>query len=250
VSRELCQPHREKSTPPAPPEITTGIWSDIRTFFLQRPTVPTRIDLTGVESQMDYVDRIRQRLGISVSEYEVLNIHRIGIEAPVADVFEELLAWDGRSTCWPSHVAPAERLDDRIEDIDIHLFGRRWPGAFGKGRFGVSLVPLFRMHLVRICREPDPLFDNARYLLFECSGGYPIGVFAMYVRSPIAHLGEMEPAQLFFGVGFDFFGRKFRPPVSPLKWTWQVIHDRVTANVLNRFKQLSEWRFARTRHEV
>ncbi len=243
MSRELHRPHREESTPPAPPELTSGIWGDVRAFFLQRPKVPTRIDLTNLESRTDSVDRIRQRLGISVSEYEVLNIHRIGIEAPVADVFEELLSGDATSACWPSHVAPAERLEDRFEGIEIQLFGRRWPG-FGKDRFGLGLVPLFRMDLVRICREPDPLFDNARYLLYECSGGYPIGVFAIYVRSSIAELGEVEPAQLFFGVGFDFFGRKFRPPVSPLKWTWQTIHDRVTANVLNRFKQLCEWRFA------
>ncbi|UCG76702.1 MAG: hypothetical protein JSV95_05270 [Gemmatimonadota bacterium] len=250
MSRELRPPHREQSAPLAPPDITLGIWDDIRTFFLQRPKVPTRIDFASTERQADYADLIRQRLGISVGEYEVLNIHRIGIEAPVADVFEELLTWNGRSTCWPSHLAPADHPEDHIEDIEIHLFGRRWPGWSGKGRFGVSMVPLFQMHLVSICREPDPLFDNARYLLFECSGGYPIGIFAMYVRSPIADLGEVEPTQLFFGVGFDFFGRKIRPPVSPLKWTWQAIHDRVTANVLNRFKQLCEWRFAKTRHEV
>lgn len=42
-------------------------------------------------------------------------------------------------------------------------------------------------------------------------------------------------------------GRKDWPDWSPLQRIWEFVHHRVTTNVLNRVKQLCEWRFWRTR---
>ena len=95
---------------------------------------------------------------------------------------------------------------------------------------------------------PDPdEFDNARYLLYDCSGGYPIGIFSMYVRSSIAEQHEVEPTQLFLVVGFNFYGRENWSRKRIINRTWEGVHNRVTANVMNRFKQLCEWRFEKIR---
>ena len=65
----------------------------------------------------------------------------------------------------------------------------------------------------------------------------------MYVRSSIAGMGEVAQSQLIFAVGFNFYGneewQKHRKWVNII---WERIHNRVTANVLNRIKQLGEWR--------
>lgn len=85
--------------------------------------------------------------------------------------------------------------------------------------------------------------DNARYLLYKCSGGYPIGVFTMYVRSSIKDQNEKEQSQLFLMVGFNFYGKEGWSDKKIINRTWELIHNRVNSNVLNRIKQLSEWRF-------
>ena len=85
------------------------------------------------------------------------------------------------------------------------------------------------------------ILDNARFALYECSGGYPIGVYFQYVRSPIESQGEVERAQLIFAVSFDFYGKQKWP--SFVAKLWEAIHNRVTANVLNRFKRLCEAEF-------
>jgi hypothetical protein len=100
------------------------------------------------------------------------------------------------------------------------------------------------MKALKFQELPDPWdFDNARYLLWECSGGYPIGIFSAYVRSPIAERGEGEQSQLFLVVGFNFFGRQDWPRIRLVSKLWEKIHDRATANILNRFKQVCEMRF-------
>ena len=86
-------------------------------------------------------------------------------------------------------------------------------------------------------------FDNARFLLYECSGGYPIGVFSMYVRSSIPERGEKEMSQLFMMVGFNFYGSEKLSKLNIVNNPWQAIHNRVTSNTMCRFKQLCEWRF-------
>lgn len=113
-----------------------------------------------------------------------------------------------------------------------------------KSFLGLPIIPLFLLKAIRVKEVPDNYdFDNARYIVYECSGGYPIGILAIYIRSSIPELGETTKSQLIFGVGFNFFGKEEwqekRKLVSRL---WEWIHNRVTANVLNRIKQLSEWR--------
>jgi hypothetical protein len=163
----------------------------------------------------------------------VLNIHTIGIEAPARHVFEELLVWDGDSTCWPNNVAAAERVGGTLDEIRVSLLGIRW-------------LPLFSLRSLKLQSAPDTGGgDNARYLLYECGGGYPIGMFCLYVRSSRAAMGESGKAQFFLAVGFDFFGRRDWSRQNLIHRFWAAIHNRVTANVLNRFKQLCEWHFQR-----
>ena len=85
--------------------------------------------------------------------------------------------------------------------------------------------------------------DNARYLLFECRGGYPIGIFSIHARSSVTAQGETDATQVFMVVGFNFYGVQWWPGVRVFNKLWEAVHNRVTANVLNRFKQLCETRF-------
>jgi len=227
-----------------PPKPSSGILSDVRYFLLHKPEHKTLIKFKTQEDRENYNRRISQRIGLDPDKYLVLNVHKIGIKAPISYVFDELLRWNGDSTCWPNHIAKVDRIQNNLEDIQILPFG--WTNyPFGWKRFlGINLISLFLLKSIRIKRTPDSFdFDNARYLLYECSGGYPIGIYAMYVRSSIADLGEPDSAQLFFIVGFNFYGKE--------SWTssnrifnkiWVGVHNRVTANVLNRIKQLGEWR--------
>jgi len=217
----------------APPEKSRSIISDIRFFIFHKPAVRTLIQFSNKAEREDYSHRIIQRTGIDVTKYSVLNIHRIGIEVPVRYVFEELLSWDGDSTCWPNHIATVDRLDGQLEKIQIFLLGLK------------KFKPLFNLNAIKFQHLPGCSDDNARYLLFDSSGGYPIGIFAMYVRSPIAEHKELGQTQLFFAVGFNFYGKVQRSNIRIVNKVWEKIHNRVTSNVLNRLKQLSEWRFQR-----
>ena len=221
----------------SPPSASVNLLSDIRIFFLNTPREKTLLKLSSFAERQDYSRRIMQRLGVAVGSYSVLNIHKISVDAPVAFIFQELLQWNGDSTCWPNHLARVRRINDRIEDIEILLFGRHI-------HFMGLCKPLFRLNAIRIQPVPSPSdYDNGRYLLFSCSGGYPIGVFAMVVRSSIARENETGQSQLIMGVGFDFYGLKHSFPLNPVNAIWEMIHNRVTANILNRLKQLCEWRF-------
>jgi len=229
-----------------PPKRSYGIPSDIMSFFFHRPAIPTLIKFSSKAEKEDYSQRIMQRIGIDVTKYSVLNIHRIGISVPVRYVFEELLYWDGDSTCWPNHIATVNRLDGQLEHIRIFLLGRKkYPFGFKNGFFGLKFIPLFSLNAMRFKHLPGLSDDNARYLLYDSSGGYPIGIFTMYVRSSIPERGEIEQTQLFLAVGFNFYGKEHRPKIIIVNKIWENIHNRVTANVLNRIKQLCEWRFQR-----
>ena len=229
----------------APPTRSQGILSDIRLFYLHKPAIPTLIEFATDSEKENYSQRILQRVEIDVTKYAILNIHRIGIQAPVQYVFGEILKWDGDSTCWPNHIAAVERVDGRLENMNIFLFGRRKnPLGFKRGLFGLEFIPLFNLNAVKIKHLPGPSdIDNARFVLFESSGGYPIGNFIMYVRSSIAAQGETERAQMFFMVGFNFYGKEKRSNIGIVNKIWESVHNRVTTNILNRFKQLCEWRF-------
>jgi hypothetical protein len=228
-----------------PPAKSNGILSDIRYFLLNKPLVPTCIKFRTDEERQLYSSSILQRTGIGVEAYKVLNIHRIGIEVPATFVFEELLKWNGDSSCWPNHIARVTLQDGKLENIKVNLFGLPTdPFKRKKGIFGLQIFHLFNMTAIRIQKTPAPFdFDNARYLLYKCSGGYPIGVFSMYVRSSIPERGEKEMSQLFIMVGFNFYGNKTLTRLNVINKTWEAIHNQVTAHIMNRFKQLCEWRF-------
>ncbi len=227
-----------------PPQSTGGVIGDVRAFFLHRPAT-TWIATPPGEVREDYGHRILQRTGVDVSGHSVLNLHRIGIEAPVGYVFEELLAWDGDSSCWPNHIATAQRIGPGIDELFIRPFGLAEIPLPGSAAW--KIPPLFELDAIRVQRSPGEFEqDAARFMLFSCKGGYPIGIFVIFVRSAIAVRGETERTQVFLGVSFDFYGRKQWPLFRPVHRVWEIVHNRVTANVLHRFKQLCEWRFERT----
>ena len=221
------------------------ILSDFRDFVFRGPAVPTLVDSISREEREKYSHRIMQRLGISVERYAILNIHKIGVRAPVTFVFEELRKWDGNSSWWPNRLAAIERVGERLEHIRVFFLGRRrHPFGLEIRLFGLNVIPLFELHTRTIREVPTSLdCDNARYLLFDCRGGYPAGILAGYVRSPIADEGEAEETQFFFAVGFNFYGKEDWPDKHVINSIWERVHNRVTANVLNRFKQECEARF-------
>lgn len=217
--------------------------SDLRHYFFHKPEVDTLIDFSTLVEREEYGRRIMQRLGIQVEQYSILNVHQIGIKVPVRFVHEEMMHWSEDSPFWPNHIATIQSIDGSHENIDILLLGR---ASLVLRRWFRKILPnfgtLFHMTALRIQHEPHTSdFDNARFSLYECSGGYPIGVFFQYVRSPIESQGEIERAQLFFAVGFDFYGKKKWPRFAAK--AWETVHNRVTANILNRFKRLCEAEF-------
>jgi len=234
-----------------PPSKSKNIFTDIRYYFLNNPKCKTLVKFHTKTEKDEYSLRILQRINTSVSNYSILNVHQIGIEAPVSYVFEELMNWNGDSTCWPNNIARVSRVDDNIEEIKLYLFNmRRYPFGFKKRFLGLNYVPFFNLDALRVQRIPYPTDpDNARYLLYKTSGGYPIGVFSMFVRSGIADQNEKEIAQLFLATGFDFYGNKKWSKRHIIYRTWAAVHNRVTRNIMNRLKLLCEWKFETLKHE-
>lgn len=233
-----------------PLEPTSGVLDDFAEFFLHKPKIDTLVSTHAKESRTEYEQRILQRLPIDVHSYSVLNIHRIGIEAPTILVFEQALKWSGASPCWPNHVATVENVIGSDRDIRILLLGGWTRNMLRRTTSSnYDLGVLFRLTELRRQEVPGPSdVDNARYLLYRCSGGYPIGVFCIYVRSPIESLDETESAQVFFAVSFNFFGLAPNWATRGLGRIWESIHNRVTANVLNRFKSICEAELAEIEH--
>ena len=236
-----------------PPSKSKGLLSDVLEFMLHRPEKDTLIKFDSLEERDFYNERVMQRIGIDPNLYSVLNIHKIDVEAPVGYMFNELLEWNGDSTCWPNHLAKVDLIENDLGRISILPFGwKKYPFSFMKSFFGFKLIPLFLLNAIRIKKVPDTFdFDNARYLLYNCSGGYPIGIYVMYVRSSIDEMGEVAKSQLIFAVGFNFYGKKdWQHKRKLINKLWERVHNRVTANVLNRFKQLAEWRFETIKHHL
>jgi hypothetical protein len=228
-----------------PPLRSKGLISDVINFLLHKPKEATLIKYNSIEERDNYNRRFMQRTGIDPNRYSILNIHKIGVKAPVSYVFNELLQWNGDSTCWPNHIAKVDRIENDLKRIRIQPFGwKKYPFKFMKSFFGFKMIPLFLLNAIQIKKFPDNFdFDNARYLLFECSGGYPIGIYIMYVRSSIPSMGEVAQSQLIFAVSFNFYGKEdWQRRRKLVNKIWESLHNRVTANVLNRIKQLSEWR--------
>ena len=234
-----------------PPSRSKNVFTDAWYFLLHSPKISTLVRTDTEEKRQEYNQRVMQRVGVEIDKNRVLNIHQIGVNAPVSYVFNELLNWNGDSTCWPNHVARVERIDNQLEQIKILPFGwSKYPFRFMKSFFGLHIIPLFYLKSIRFKQVPDPFdFDNARYLLYRCSGGYPIGIFAMYVRSSIEELGETASSQLVFAVSFNFYGNE-KQRSKLVNKTWEAVHNRVTANVLNRIKQLSEWRVEKMKRQL
>ncbi len=219
------------------PRRSINIITDIIQYLFKKPPINTLVDFSGKGTKEDMHKSILQRTGIDVENFKMLNLHRVGIEAPATYVFEELLRWNGDSICWPNHLARVNLQNNNIKQIKISLFG------INKRILGLDLFHLFYLSAIRIKRVPDLTdADNARYLLYECKGGYPIGVFSMYVRSSIPERGEKEMSQLFMMVSFNFYGKN-NNRINIFNRIWERIHNRVTANVVYRFKQLCEWKF-------
>jgi hypothetical protein len=182
---------------------------------------------------------------MDVHQYRLLNIHRIGIEVPASILFDDLMQWNGDSICWPNHIARVNLQEGKLDRILISLFGKsKTATRKGFGSFFSGFPQLFALESIRIQPTPSPVDpDNARYLLYRCTGGYPIGIFSMYVRTSIPERGESAMSQLFIMVSFNFYGKKALTKLSPVNKLWEGIHNRVTANVANRFKILCEWKF-------
>ena len=227
-----------------------GILDDIKYFFLKTPKVKTLIKFNSIEDRHTYNESIMQRIGVDVDKYKMLNIHRIGVEAPASYLFGELMKWNGDSMCWPNHIAKVHLKDNKLESIQVTLFGSSTP-SFEKRKsiFGSYVLQLFMLKALRIQQTPAPFdTDNARYLLYKSSGGYPIGVFCMYVRSSIPERGEKEMSQLFIMVSFNFYGKQHSANINLINRIWEGVHNRVTSHVAYRFKRLCEWKFENFKH--
>ncbi len=219
------------------------IIADIRNYFFKRPEQATLIRFSDPEENEDYRKRILQRLGISVEKYSVVNVHKIGIEIPGRYVFEELMKWDDKSEYWPNAFAQVKRMSGQLDYIEIYAFGIE--KFFKIGQFkGFGVPPLFFLKKLRFNETPHTSdVDNARSLLYTCEGGYPIGIFSLYVRSSIEEQNEKEKTQLFSMVAFDFYGKKKWYYTHFINYIWEAIHNRATGNILNRIKQSFEWKF-------
>jgi len=229
------------------PSTIRNIWADVATYVLRKPPVRTHVSLRTPDERDDYDARILQRLNIRVSDYAVLNIHRVGIDAPVAFVADMIGQWRPEGGYWPNHLARAVFGANQANHVEVFLLGRTQP-IFGLPRrlFGLDYIPLFQLDIIRRQRVPLPSdVDNARYVLYRCSGGYPMGVFSMYIRSNIPAQHERERTQLFFVVSFDFFGKKNWLGAWAVRPLWESMHNRVTAHTLTRFKAHCERAFVR-----
>ena len=242
---EFADARRNKTQSNGLPKQSRSVLSDVRRFVFHRPAIRTLMESKTDAVREDYEHRIRQRLDLSVSEYAIMNIHKIGIAVPGGFVLDELL--DGRAVerCWPGHLAKLERIDGNFEHQHVYLLGRKKRFLGLKyDLFGLNVVPLFTMKAIKVQRMPDPTdLDSPRYVLYDCSGGYPVGMFCCYVRSSINELGEMDQSQVFMAVVFNFYGKKDWPEKHIVNTAWERIHNRVTSNILNRFKQLCEYKF-------
>ena len=178
-----------------PPHRSKGILSDIRYFLLHKPDIPTLINFDKIGERENFSYRILQRLGMKVSNYRILNIHKIGVNAPANYIFEELLKWNGESTCWPNHIAKIVKKNNKLENLYVYLFGwTKFPLWIKNSRVGRSFIPLFKLDAIDFKKTPDyASSDNARYLLykvvvatqlvfFQCMYDLPLPIFRKWIN--------------------------------------------------------------------
>lgn len=234
----------DRSSPVVSPAPSRSLLSDLRQFVVRRPTAPTLVRFASPEARQEAGSRILQRLGVCVSQYGVLNVHRIGVAAPGRLIFEEFASGAVAEACWPNHLAALDRDGGGIEHVRVFLLDRRVT-LFGlrSGFLGLDFIPLFQLDLLKRqdTAAPDAV-DDGRFLLYSCSGGYPIGIFGVYVRSSLPGTDEEGESQVFILVSFNFFGKRTWPGLGLVQRVWEWVHNRVTSNVLNRLKNLCEAR--------
>lgn len=222
---------------------SNSIVSDIRNFFLNKPEQNTFIDLAQLEDRKRYNKLILERTGFDVGNYTLLNIHHIGVNTPVKFLFEELMRWNSNSCWWPNHIAKVHVLDTDLSHIDVFLFGKlnfRRRNRTKSPEF--HLLRLFNLTILKKKQksDEDDFNDNAHYLFYKCSGGYPIGVFSLFARNSIPEDNEDCESQLFMMVSFNPHGIKSLSKVKFFAKIWEGIHNRVTSNSLIRIKNYCE----------
>lgn len=221
-----------------------SVFRDLIIYFFPAPLYDTLIKFSSIKERVRYSNLVLQRLHVEVSEYHVLNIHKIGINVPPEYIFEELLQWNGNSHFWPNQIARVRRINDQLENIVIFTLGIEKIRIPWFTPLQLKIKPLFNLSAIKIQhvnKKPEP--SDSGYLLYECSGGYPIGIFSLYVRKSVPDEKENETAQLFSIVAFNFYGKKNWFNANILNPVWKKIHNRVSANVLNRIKQIMENKF-------
>jgi len=200
------------------------VLGDVYEYLLRRPATATHVEIRDGEVRNHYGRRIADHLGISVDDYAVLNIHRIGIDAPVDAIYRAIPRNGAQTAFWPNHLARVEPGHPVGSEARVHAFGWRH-------------LLLFRLTEIRV-PEVD---DSSRHLLFRSEGGYPDGIFAMFVRPTIPELNEERASQFFFVVSFNFYGRPHRFGARVVQRVWEAIHNRAAAHILNRFRQHCEY---------
>ena len=225
-----------------PYEKSNSILSDIRYFFLNKPETNTLIELKSEFDRDHYNQLIFSRTGYELGNYKMLNIHRIAVDAPADFIFDVLMKWNSESCWWPNHIAKVHALDDQLSHIDVFLFGKLNFRPRNRSQSpDFHLLRLFNLSLLK--KEESKLtnaIDNAHYLFYQCSGGYPIGVFSLFTRNSIPERNETCKSQLFMMVSFNFYGIKSWSKIKFITKPWEAIHNRVTSNSLIRIKNYCE----------
>lgn len=224
---------------------SNSILSDIKHFFIEKPEKDTFINFQSAKERRQYNQLIFERTGIDVEKYKMLNIHQIAIDVPTDYLFAELMKWNSESCWWPNHIAKVHVLDAQLSRINVFLFGKL---NFSLKKQNKSpefhLLRLFNFKLIQ--KEQNQSVNstnNGHYLLYECSGGYPIGVFTLFVRDSIPGNKEICKSQLFMMVSFNFYGIKALSKIKMITKTWEAIHNRASSNSLNRIKHYCEMNY-------
>lgn len=221
---------------------STSILTDIKYFFFEKPGIETFIKINTPSDREYYNDLVHNRIGEEISNYKLLNIHRIGIQAPAEFIFNELMNWGSDSCWWPNHIAKVNVLDAERSKINIFLFGNLSlkPKKMNRPP-GFHLLRLFNLTLIKKEQNRDKQSDeNVHFLLYKCSGGYPIGIFNLFTRNSDPERNESGLSQLFMMVGFNPHGIKFLSRIKLITKPWEKIHNRVSSNALFRIKKYCE----------
>ncbi len=227
----------------SPYKKSNSIFSDIKYFFFNKPEQKTFIDLKRNGDRKRYNKLIFERTGYDVGDYTLLNIHQIGVNTPVDYLFEELMRWNSDSCWWPNHIAKVHVLDNNLSHIDVFLFGKlNFKHRNREKSPEFHLLRLFNLSILKKIQKEDngDTHENAHYLFYKCSGGYPIGVFSLFTRNSIPENNEDCESQLFMMVSFNPHGIKSLSKVKFFARIWEAIHNRVTTNSLTRIKNYCE----------